>query len=351
MPTEPEARIATGVAAKPSDGFERELASFLDDEKPVPGLPVDDAADVEAQRKEQLRKLFEGAESVDLVGHSTPIHRYLRLGNWVLTPEETERLPSYMPASVKEVRLIGCATASTEAGRKAVQALARGGLAAAGTRGKVYMTHFHRRGVRRGLGGPPVMTFSPSTERPSATSAPPASPASPAQAPPAKASPRPVVRTHAPDLALAPRVGWWVRRPLVWLVRSISWVITMPIVLHIWLFRGFAAMRDIPHRRVLWLLSSRSSPMPGLLTDPLLIFEIASKRKSWTLEILFDFELVRFYSSTDSPAKRERVYRVRRGLREIMKAVLRRYLRTSSEVQLTYSHPEAQELGWPAPKG
>jgi len=111
-------------------------------------------------------------------------------------------------------------------------------------------------------------------------------------------------------------------------------------------------MRDVPHRRILWLLSSRSIAMPGLLTEPLLTFEITSKQKTWTLEILFDFKYARFYSSTDSPAKRQRVYRIRRGFRRVTRKALEQYLKHApAEIQLTYSHPEAQQVGWPAATG
>lgn len=347
-----EERIATGIAKNPVDQFLTKLIDLMEGEKAVPNSTSNSAADVEAQRKKQLQKLFDGVECVDLVGHSTPINRYLKLGDWELNPKEAERLASYMPASVKTVRLIGCKTASTELGLKAVQALSRRGLSAAGTMNNVYMTHFDKHGVRRDAGAPGVKQLPPSGERPTLAPVPSATNASsPTSRPPVmQTSSPPMVRTHAPGLTARLRAKLLVSRPLVWFMRCALWVITIPFVVYVRLFRGLAARRGVPHRRILWLLSSRSTLMPGLLTEPLLTFEITSKQKTWTLEILFDFEYARFYSSTDSRAKRERVYKIRRGLRRITRTVLEKYLQyTPDGVVLTGSHEEARQRGWPAP--
>ena len=340
--------IATGITEQPTDSFQRELADLLEEEKAVPLSRTSDAATLEAQRKQQLRQLFDGAECVDLVGHSTPLNRYLKLGDWVLSPDEAQRLASYMPASVKKVRLIGCATASTEEGRKAVEALARSGLAGAGTRNNVYMTHFDKHGVRRGVGAPGLTEFPPSGERPAPSLAPKV-PSSSSQIP-SPSPPASPARTYAPGLP-AHHAGLRVPRPAVWLVRSTFWLITLPFAVYLRLFRGLTASEAYPHRRILWLLHARSTPMPGLLTEPLLVFEITSKQKTWTLEILFDFEYARFYSSTDSPAKRDRVYKIRRGLRRVTRTMLEKHLQQApAGVQLKASHEEARQRGWPAPQ-
>jgi hypothetical protein len=144
-----EQRTVIAIQENPLDSFQRGLADFLVDDVAVPYARGNDLTDIEAQRRRKLHELFDGAEVVDLVGHSTPIKRHLKLGDWVLNPGEASRLASYLPASVKCVRLIGCATASTQDGRDAVQSLARSGLVAAGTRHNVYMTHFDKNGVKR----------------------------------------------------------------------------------------------------------------------------------------------------------------------------------------------------------
>lgn len=338
-----EKRTATAIEVAPTDAFQIELKKLIDGETEWSRSGAGGATDLEAQRRQQVHALFDGAERVDLVGHSTPIKRFLKLGDWVLDPDEAARLASYMPASVTSVRMIGCATASTAEGRAAVEAITRSGLSAYGTINKVYTTHFDKQGVKRGSRGPGLREFLPAA-------GPPARPSPAAVAAPAAP---PVARTYAPDLTArrarltVPRPIAWLARPILWLARCMWALIAIPLAVLRWLFRRPFIARRIPHQQILWLLSPRSTPMPGLLTEPLLIFEVTSKGKTWTLEILFDFEYARFYSSASSAAKRERVYKIR-GFARVAKTVLEKYLELAPRgVQLIGRHDEAGSRGGP----
>lgn len=325
-------RTVTTLEARPADAFQRVLKQQLEGEAEWAHASGEAAAAVEDQRRRQVAELFDGAEVVDLVGHSTPIHRYLKLGDWVLDPAEAERLAAYMPPSVRTVRLIGCSTASTEQGRAAAKALARSGRLAYGTVNKVYTTHFDHRGVRRGRGAPGLREFRPDGAAP----------------PPARPPALSATRTYAPGLS--PRgARLALPRSVVTLARLAWWLAATPAAILFWLVRRPFVARRLPHQQILWLLSPRSTPMPGLLTEPLLTFEVASRGKTWTLEILFDFEYARFYASTDSAAKRERVYKIR-GFGRVAKTVLEKYLELApSGITLTGRHPEAGGRGGPAP--
>src|SRR6185369_16443131 len=133
-----------------------------------------------------------------------------------------------------------------------------------------------------------------------------------------------VTVTHAPDVRVThhdPRVP----RLFAWLGRCARSVILAPFEVVCWLFWHAFASHKVPHRWIRYLLSWRSIEMPGLLTEPLLIYEIASGEKLWTLEVLFDFQYARFYSSRASAAKRERVYKIR-GSGRTAKVLLEAYL-------------------------
>lgn len=323
-------RIVTTLEARPADAFQRVLKQQLEGEAEWAYASGEAAAAVEDQRRRQVAALFDGAEVVDLVGHSTPIHRYLKLGDWVLDPGEAERLAAYMPPSVRTVRLIGCSTAGTEQGRAAAKALAQSGRLAYGTVQKVYTTHFDHKGVRRGRGAPGLREF-----RPDGAASPPARPPAPS-----------TTRTYAPGLAPR-RARLAVPRPVVTVARLAWWFAATPVAIFFWLLRRPFLARRLPHQQILWLLSPRSAPMPGLLTEPLLTFEVASRGKTWTLEILFDFEYARFYASADPAAKRERVYKIR-GFGRVAKTLLEKYLELApSGVTPTGRHPEADERGGP----
>jgi hypothetical protein len=286
-----------------------------------------------------VQELFAGAEQVDLVGHSTPINRYLKLGNWILDPIEAERLASYMPASVKRVRLIGCETAKTREGRAAVEALTQRGLLAYGTINRVYTTHFDKNGVKR-IGGPGLREFLPG-----AAHTPPLSPAPPSPVPPGdNASSLPATVIHAPGVTV-PHAHPTVPRPLAWLGRRALSVITAAFAVVCWLFWHVFASHKVPHRWIWCLLSPSGTEMPGLLTEPLLIYEITSGQKLWTLEILFDFKYARFYSNRASAAKRQRVYKIR-GSGRTAKVLLESYLEVARHgVTLIDRHEEAGDRG------
>jgi hypothetical protein len=129
-------------------------------------------------------------------------------------------------------------------------------------------------------------------------------------------------------------------------------VIAAPFAVLLWLVHRLFAKPEVPHRWISWLLSPVSTAMPGLLTEPLLIYEIKAGREIWTLEILFDFECARFYSSTDSDAKKERVYKIRGSARDA-KTMLEAYLpetalrgaEVKDRVALRRRHEEAGERG------
>ena len=225
------------------------------------------------------------------------------LGEWVLNPAEAERLGSYLPKSVKIVRLIGCGTASTADGRAAITAFTRCGLEAYGTLQKVYTSHFDRDGVRRGVQGPPLIGFFPDGRGPVTIGAPP-----------------------------EPRTFDRLRRGAAWL---------LAVVLELWL-RVVAARRPA-NQRVAALLHPDGSAMPGLLTAPLLTFEIDSGQRTWTLEILFDFECARLYADDGADEHRHVVYAIRgHGTRG--KTPLERYLsRAPSGISVLHRHGEAMD--------
>jgi hypothetical protein len=294
------------IQAAPTDSFQQCVKHVVDGETDWPAASGGDRAEVEAQRRRLARELFDGAEVVDLVGHSTPRSCCLRLGDWVLDPAEAARLASYMPKSVKIVRLIGCSTATTEEGRAAAAAFARGGLQAFGTLNRVYTTHFDRNGVKRGIEAPPLLGFFPDGRGSFHTSGPTAD-------------------------------GGRARGPLAWVRRGAWWVIA---VLH-GLFLRVLRAHGTPRSRISGLLRSEGVAMPGLLTDPLLTFAIASGAETWTLEILFDFEYARFYSSASSAAERDLVYEIR-GSGWIARTPLEAYLeRAPRGVTLIQRHDEA----------
>lgn len=309
------------------DRFHDGVRTTVDGEREFTAAGGGDSAEIAAQRRQLMHRLFDGAEVVDLVGHSSPKLGYLRLDKWILTPDEAARLASYLPSSVKRVRLIGCSTARTRTGREAVEALTRSGrLSAVGTLNVVYVRHFDRNGLRRTGDRPPLKEF-----RPAGSAAPP--PARPA-----------AVRTYAPGVVAAHHARLTVPRPVVFVGRCALSVALLPYAVLWWMFRRIAARGEVPIRRILRHLSLRSTPMPGLLTDPLLTFEIRSGSKIWTLQILFDFEYARLYSSTDPPEKRERVYKIRRGLGRVGRTLLEKYLALARPgVKLLDSHPEAGE--------
>jgi hypothetical protein len=332
-----ETQRVTAIDANPVDAVQVTIKNIMEVEKGVTRPTTNATAEVEAQRRQEMHRLFDGAEQVDLVGHSTPINRYLTLGGWVLNREEATRLASYMPPSVKTVRLIGCATASTVEGIAAVEAIAQNGLSAAGTLRKVYTTHFDKQGVKPpGKGEPGLRRFSPGV-RPERPSLPPA-PAPPAATSSPSASSPPVSRTYAPGLSAGYHARLTVPRPIAWLGRCAWSVIAVPFAALWWLLRRPFVTHAVPHQWILWLLSARSTAMPGLLTEPLLTFEITSGRKTWTLEILFDFEYARFYSDA---AKRHHVYKIR-GFGRVAKTLLEAYLELPWHgVTEKTRHPEA----------
>jgi len=129
-------------------------------------------------------------------------------------------------------------------------------------------------------------------------------------------------------------------------------VISVPVAVLIWLVRRLFATPDVPHKWIRWLLGPLSVGMPGLLTEPLLTYEIRAGREIWTLEILFNFERARFYARTDSDAKKQRVYKVRCSPREA-KTLLEAYLPGTTlrgaavrdQVLLRRRHDEAGSRG------
>jgi hypothetical protein len=323
-----------------SDSFLQALTDEMECETVLPAASGNDLVSVAMQRKNQVQALFDGAELVDLVGHSTPIKCYLKLNDWVLNPTEAERLASYLPQSVKRVRLIGCSTAKTDDGCAAAKALARSGRLAYGTINNVYTTHFDRNGVKRGIGAPALRAFLPEK-----SVADPSSPTIDLSSPP-------VCRIHAPGVAVAADERGTVPRFLAWLGRQAWLVISVPVAVLIWLVRRLFATPDVPHKWIRWLLGPLSVGMPGLLTEPLLTYEIRAGREIWTLEILFNFERARFYARTDSDAKKQRVYKVRCSPREA-KTLLEAYLPGTTlrgaavrdQVLLRRRHDEAGSRG------
>lgn len=142
--------------------------------------------------------------------------------------------------------------------------------------------------------------------------------------------------------------------PLAWLARCAWAVITAPFEVVLWLVRRLFATPDVPHRWIWSLLGPLSTPMHGLLTEPLLIYEIKADRETWILEILFDFEAARFYASTDCSAKKDCVYRIRSSPRDA-KTMLEAYLPATAlrgaavndRVALRRRHAEAGDRGGP----
>lgn len=326
MPPKP---IATAIDAAPRDEFQREVKSIVTVEKEWVAAQAAAPEAVEGVRRQQIHDLFDGAEQVDLVGHSTPLEGYLRLGDWILGPDEARRFASYLPPSVTSVRLIGCATALKDSGRAAIEAFAHTGRSAYGTINFVYTTHFDHAGVKRGGGGPPLKQILAALDD--------AAPPHPA---PPRASTQ-AVRLYAPSVAIAPQARRLLRRMTAPIVRPVKaffatlrWTVGFPV-----------AMKRFPRRWILRLLSPFATAMPGLLTDPLLKYEIRSGRRTWHLEILFDFEYARFYSTTDAGPRRDHVYKIR-AFKRVAKTLLEAYLELAPKgVTLIERHVEAGTRG------
>jgi hypothetical protein len=297
-------RRVLAIHSAPTDPFQRYVKQLVDGEKDWHAASSIDRAEIEAQRRSLAQELFDGTELVDFVGHSTPRSCCLKLGDWVLTPEEAARLASYMPKSVKAVRLIGCSTATTQEGRAAAIAFTQCGLQAYGTLNKVYTTHFDERGVKH-VGGPPLVGFLPDGRGGH------------------------TISDGAPELGLT--------GPIAWLRRAAWWTIA---VLY-WIFLRLLPARREPRAQIARLLRPEGAAMPGLLTEPLLAFELASGAETWTLEILFEFEYARFYASGSSAAERDRVYEIR-GAGRLAKTPLELYLeRAPRGLVRIHRHEEA----------
>jgi hypothetical protein len=327
-----EAKIAFAIEAAPRDPFSQYVKQVVTGEKDWPAAGGADPAVVEAERRRLAQELFDGIELVDLVGHSTPRGCCLKLGDWVLTPDEAARLASYLPKTVKAVRLIGCKTVSTDEGRAAAAAFTQYGMEAYGTLNKVYTTHFDAAGVKRGAEGPPLLGFYPEGRD---------------SWPPPMGTPGSGRRPLALRILLL--VGWVIALPILgplWLVARLARLMRAAICWLYWcgyrrqVVRRSTAPGD-PRARIAELLRAEGEPMPGLLTEPLLVFEVASGSETWTLEILFDFEHARFYTGASSAAERHRVYAVR-GFGWIAKTPLEAYLeRAPAGVTVTSRHEEA----------
>ena len=302
-----------GIGEGLDDAFVSCVKGIVEGEKEWRSSGGNELADLEPGRRQQTHELFDGADRVDLVGHSTPKYCYLKLGDWVLDPDAVERLASYLPKSVKIVRLIGCGTASTKEGRAAIAAFARFGLEAYGTLNKVYTTHFDREGVKRGIEGPPLLGISPADGR-----------------------------GEVPTSARGR-----LRGLLGWLRRGARWA---GAALHGLSLRVVSA-NEAPRSRISRLLRPERTAMPGLLTEPLLTFEIASGEETWTLEILFDFEYARFYASGSSVAEQSLVYEIR-GSGWAARTPLEVYLgRAPGGVTLRQRHDEAGDRCGGVPSG
>jgi hypothetical protein len=245
------------------DPFAECIRKIVEGEKDWPASKGSAASELEAQRRGYSRELFKGAGRIDLVGHSTPIKCCLKLGDWVLDAAAAERLASYLPDGVQIVRLIGCCTAATEDGRAAAVALTRHRLAAYGTLAKVYSTHFDKDGVKEGIDGPPLREFLSEGHDPDSHPAP----------------------ERVRPNGLLTRLGRVLWRLILRLYRTVRRIVP--------------SQRD-PRARISGLLHSEGTSLPGLLTEPLLVFRVESKVGAWTLEILFDFECARFYASSSA---------------------------------------------------
>ena len=300
----------TTIGIPSPDPFGDYIKAIVDGEKIWPASGGDDLEELEVRRRRLAHEIFAGAELVDLVGHSTPINCYLKLGDWVLDPAGAERLASFLPKSVKIVRLIGCSTASTVAGRAAAVALTRSSVVAYGTLNKVYSTHFDKDGVKKVPGAPPLRGFFPAERE-----------CLPAELPTSSD-----MADRSRSRGLLPWLGRGTWRALSGLYR-----VFIRLLPEQWTLRS----------RIWGLLHSNGESMPGLLTEPLCSFAIASRSGDWMLEILFDFEHARFYPSGSSAEARDLVYGIR-GFGRAAKTPLEAYLeRGPRGVTLKKRHEEA----------
>jgi hypothetical protein len=301
-----EVRIAIGFEC--GDRFGDCIREIVEGEEHWPPSQGSDPAEIEAHRRRLAQELFDGADLVDLVGHSTPIKCFLKIGDWVLDRAAADKLASFLPSSVRIVRLIGCSTASTEDGRAAAAALTRDRLDAYGTLNKVYSTHFDKGGVKKGIGAPSMRGFFPAGRAP---------------------TPLPTAGGAADKQRSRVLLVWLGRRP---------WRAILRIYRRI---RRLFPSREDPWSRISGLLHPGGTAMPGLLTEPLLVFQVESRSASGTLEILFDFECARFYASVGTVGDHDLVYEVR-GFGQAAKTPLEAYLeRGPRGVTLIGRHKEA----------
>jgi hypothetical protein len=298
----------TAIAIEEGDRFGEHIRKIVDGERNWPASRGHDAAEIEAERRALAQEFFTGVELIDLVGHSTPIKCCLKLGDWVLDRTAAEKLASYLPDSVQIVRLIGCSTASTEEGRAAAVAITRYRRKAYGTVNKVFSTHFDKQGVKDGIGAPPMRGFIPTDRAP---------------------VPLPAAGGTADERRSRGLLVWLGRRP---------WKAILRIYRRI---RRLLPWQEDPWSRISRLLHPGGAAMPGLLTEPLFVFGVASRAGTWTLEILFDFECARFYASVDAAGDRSLVYKIR-GFGQFAKTPLEAYLeRGPRGVTLIRRHEEA----------
>jgi hypothetical protein len=301
-------RETFAIGMKVDDRFGECIRRIVEGERDWPSAAGNDASEIEARRQELAQELFEGAELVDLVGHSTPIKCCLKLGDWVLDSVAAERLASFLPGSVQIVRLIGCCTASTEEGRAAVAAFTQRCREAYGTLNKVYSTHFSKNGLKKGIGAPPMRGFFPAASA---------------------LDPHPPLRGAREEQRSRGLLVWSGRRP---------WKAILRLYRRI---RRLLPSREDPRPRILGLLHPEITSMPGLLTEPLLVFKVTSRSVTWTLEILFDFEHARFYASLGAAEDRDLTYQIR-GFGQVAKTPLEAYLeRGPRGVTLIDRHEEA----------
>ncbi len=234
---------------------------------------VDGRADVEAILSELAR--HDGPrtlKTLDLIGHSTPDHSLLMLGDWVIDGTKS-RVASYFRGladcdvlsrlGIHSIRLLGCQTAESELARQTLTTLAEiVEIEVYGTTQMIHAAHYDAAGFR----AESEHTLLPSSD----------------------------LRSR-PQFSAVKRGGEPYRR-----VFDVELLPSAPLGIRPLHPRVIADVG--PARRILQLIRrTDGAQMPGLLTTPSCEIALPSNKPGWyhRIQMLLDGEFVRIYPDGD----------------------------------------------------